>query len=78
QYGLSDSLHQCATVVEVEEQLLRTFFPHAFNNPHPLVQMPRASVSAKSWDVYAAHVDAQAERLTVAAFFKPAKTENAP
>ncbi|EGH15265.1 hypothetical protein Pgy4_19734, partial [Pseudomonas savastanoi pv. glycinea str. race 4] len=78
QYGLSDSLHNCATVVEVEELLLRTFFRQAFSNDHPLVQMPRASVSAMSWEVYAAHIDALAERLTVAAFFKPAQAEKAP
>ncbi|WP_024691659.1 DUF726 domain-containing protein [Pseudomonas tremae] len=71
QYGLDAALHQCATVVEVEELLLKTFFRHAFNNEHPLVQMPRASVGAMGWEVYAAHVDALAERLTVAAFFKP-------
>ncbi|MFA1045612.1 DUF726 domain-containing protein [Pseudomonas ficuserectae] len=78
QYGLSDSLHNCATVVEVEELLLRTFFRQAFSNDHPLVQMPRASVSAMSWEVYAAHIDALAERLTVAAFFKPEQAEKAP
>ncbi|KPX21124.1 hypothetical protein ALQ08_01601 [Pseudomonas syringae pv. delphinii] len=78
QYGLDDALHQCATVVEVEELLLRTFFRHAFSSAHPLVQMPRASVRAMSWEVYAAHVDTLAERLTVAAFFKPAQSEKAP
>ncbi|CZT31047.1 hypothetical protein PCPL58_4591 [Pseudomonas cerasi] len=78
QYGLGDALHQCATVVEVEELLLRTFFRHAFNSAHPLVQMPRASVRAMSWDIYAAHVDALAERLTVAAFFKTAQPDEAP
>ncbi|MCF5470056.1 DUF726 domain-containing protein [Pseudomonas syringae] len=72
QYGLDDALHHCATVVEVEELLLKTFFRQAFNTAHPLVQMPRASVRALSWEVYAAHVDTLAERLTVAAFFKPA------
>ncbi|EPN63352.1 hypothetical protein A244_02412, partial [Pseudomonas syringae pv. actinidiae ICMP 18807] len=58
--------------------LLRTFFRHAFNSTHPLVQMPRTSVRAMSWEVYAAHVDTLAERLTVAAFFKPAQAEKAP
>lgn len=71
QYELGDALHQCATVVEVEELLLRSFFRHAFPAGHPLVEMPRASVSAMPWEVYAAHIDALAERLTVSAFFKP-------
>ncbi|RMP74036.1 hypothetical protein ALQ16_201969 [Pseudomonas syringae pv. actinidiae] len=31
-----------------------------------------------SWEVYAAHVDTLAERLTVAAFFKSAQAEEAP
>ncbi|KAA8708443.1 DUF726 domain-containing protein [Pseudomonas cannabina] len=75
QYGLDDALHHCATVVEVEELLLKTFFRQAFNSAHPLVQMPRASVRALSWEVYAAHVDALAERLTVTAFFKPAQAD---
>jgi hypothetical protein len=75
QYDLGDALHHCATVVEVEELLLRTFFHHAFPTGHPLVRMPRASVQAMPWDVYAAHIDALAERLTVAAFFKPGDTD---
>lgn len=76
QYDLGDALHQCAMVVEVEELLLRAFFHHAFPAGHPLVEMPRASVRAMPWDVYAAHVDALAEQLTVSAVFKPANAVN--
>lgn len=70
QYDLGDELHHCATVVEVEELLLSAFFRHAFPTGHPLVEMPRASVRAMPWEVYAAHIDALAERLTVTAMFK--------
>ena len=75
QYGLGDALHHCATVVEVEELLLRTFFQHAFPTGHPLIEMPRTSVQAMPWEIYAAYIDALAERLTVAAFFKPAEMD---
>ncbi|MCF5707888.1 DUF726 domain-containing protein [Pseudomonas syringae] len=78
QYDLGDALHQCATVVEVEELLLRTFFQHAFTAAHPLAKMPRASVKAMPWDVYARHIDTLAERLTVSSFFKPAGTDSEP
>ncbi|RMT76759.1 hypothetical protein ALP40_05286 [Pseudomonas viridiflava] len=78
QYDLGDALHQCATVVEVEELLLRTFFQHAFTAAHPLAEMPRASVKAMPWDVYARHIDTLAERLTVSSFFKPAGTDSEP
>ena len=70
QYDLGDALYHCATVVEVEELLLSAFFRHAFPAGHPLVEMPRASVRAMPWDIYAAHIDALAERLTVAAMFR--------
>lgn len=70
QYGLGEALHHCATVVEVEELLLGTFFKHAFAPGHPLATMPRASVRAMPWEVYAAHIDMLAERLTVTAIFK--------
>ncbi|CAM3215880.1 hypothetical protein BZK31_21290 [Pseudomonas floridensis] len=75
QYDLGDALHHCATVVEVEELLLRTFFQHAFTAAHPLAEMPRASVRAMPWDVYARHIDTLAERLTVSSFFRPAGDE---
>lgn len=81
QYGLDEALHQCATVVEVEALLLRSFFRHAFVDDHPLVQAliqaPRANVRAMPWTVYAGHVDALAERLTVAASLKPVPTDKA-
>jgi pimeloyl-ACP methyl ester carboxylesterase len=70
QYDLGEALHQCATVVEVEELLLSAFFRHAFPAGHPLVEMPRASVQLMPWDVYAAHIEALAARLTVTAMFK--------
>ena len=78
QYDLGEALHQCATVVEVEELLLRTFFQHAFTKTHPLAEMPLASVKAMPWDVYARHVDTLAERLTVGSIFKPASNEELP
>lgn len=78
QYDLGEALHQCATVVEVEELLLRTFFQHAFTKTHPLAEMPIASVKAMPWDVYARHVDTLAERLTVGSIFKPASNEELP
>lgn len=78
QYDLGDALHHCATVVEVEELLLGTFFRHAFTAAHPLAQMPRASVKAMPWDVYARHVDTLAERLTVGSIFKPASNDDVP
>ncbi len=78
QYDLGEALHQCATVVEVEELLLRTFFQHAFTKAHPLAEMPIASVKAMPWDVYARHVDTLAERLTVGSIFKPASNEELP
>ncbi|RRV09574.1 DUF726 domain-containing protein [Pseudomonas sp. v388] len=77
QYELGDALHNCATVVEVEELLLKSFFRHAFPAGHPLVEMPRTSVRAMPWEVYAAHIDALAERLTVAALFKQADADAA-
>lgn len=75
QYDLGDALHHCATVVEVEELLLSAFFRHAFPAGHPLVEMPRTSVRAMPWDIYAAHIDALAERLTVAAVFRSSESD---
>ena len=71
QYDLGDALHHCATVVEVEALLLKTFFRHAFTALHPLAETPMASVRAMPWDVYARHIDTLAERLTVTSFFRP-------
>lgn len=81
QYGLDEALHQCASVVEVEVLLLRSFFRHAFVDDHPLVQAliqaPQATVRAMPWAEYAGHVDALAERLTLAASLKPVPTDRA-
>ncbi|WP_459748808.1 DUF726 domain-containing protein [Pseudomonas sp. 3A(2025)] len=82
QYGLDEALHQCASVIEVEALLLRSFFRHAFVDEHPvvqaLVQAPRAIVRAMPWAVYAGHVDALAERLTVATSLKSAAAGKVP
>ncbi|KQQ54964.1 hypothetical protein ASF84_16780 [Pseudomonas sp. Leaf127] len=82
QYGLGEALHQCATVVEVEVLLLRSFFRHAFADDHPfvqaLIQAPQAHVRAMPWAVYARHVDALAERLTLAASFRAADASTGP
>ncbi|WNW12024.1 DUF726 domain-containing protein [Pseudomonas sp. DTU_2021_1001937_2_SI_NGA_ILE_001] len=72
QYGLGQALHHCATVVEVEALLLRTFFRQAFIEGHPLALASPASVRSMPWAVYAGYVDQLAERLTLARSFRTA------
>nr|WP_290447694.1 DUF726 domain-containing protein [Pseudomonas sp. 21LCFQ02] len=78
QYDLGNALHHCATVVEVEALLLRTFFAHAFVDDHPLAQAPLSSIRSMPWDAYARHIDELAERLTLAASFKTVSPSTAP
>lgn len=78
QYDLENALHHCATVVEVEALLLRTFFAHAFVDDHPLAQAPLSSVRSMPWDTYARHIDELAERLTLAASLRTASPATVP
>ncbi|MDR9752957.1 DUF726 domain-containing protein [Pseudomonas sp. SZMC_28357] len=69
-YELGSQLHKCGNIIETEELLVKSFFRHAFPDGHPLSRDPLANARAMSRDTYFKHIDALAERLTVASYFK--------
>jgi hypothetical protein len=74
-YELGSKAHRCVSVLEIEELLIKTFFQHAFPDGHPLANAPLNAAKLMSREVYFKHIDALAERLTVASYFKPATVE---
>jgi len=69
-YDLGPQRHQCGTVLETEELLMKAFFRNAFPDGHPLSRDPKANAKAMTRDTYFKHIDALAERLTVGSYFK--------
>jgi hypothetical protein len=69
-YDLGSELHQCASVMETEALLIRKFFQHAFPDGHPLANAPVLCAREMARETYFRHIDALAERITVASYFK--------
>ena len=69
-FELGDDLHDCATILELEAALVRTFFSNAFADGHVLCHSPEKVLETLSAEHYFKHVDALAERLTLTSYFK--------
>ena len=74
-YELGSKVHRCASVLETEKLLIKTFFQHAFPDGHPLANAPLTAAKVMSREVYFKHIDALAELLTVASYFKPSTVD---
>ena len=69
-FDLGNDRQTCAAVVELEALLIRQVFDNAFPDGHAFSRSPIAAVKAMSADTYFRHVDALAERLTLASYLK--------
>ncbi|MNJ54692.1 hypothetical protein D3C77_501460 [compost metagenome] len=75
-YELDSKANRCISVLETEELLIKTFFEHAFPGGHPLANAPLTAAKAMSREDYFKHIDALAERLTVASYFKASTVDD--
>jgi len=69
-FDLGNDRQRCGAVVELEALLLQHVFDNAFPEGHAFGHSPIAVVKAMPTDTYFSHVDALAERLTLASYFK--------
>lgn len=69
-FDLGNDRQTCAAVVELEALLIRKVFDNAFPDGHAFSRSPIATVKAMPADTYFKHVDALAERLTLASYLK--------
>lgn len=69
-FDLGNDRQRCGAVVELEALLVRQVFDNAFPEGHAFSSSPIATVKAMSADTFFSHVDALAERLTLASYVK--------
>ncbi|MNJ52366.1 hypothetical protein D3C77_476970 [compost metagenome] len=69
-FDLGNDRQRCGAVVELEALLVRQVFDNAFPEGHAFSSSPIAAVKAMPADTYFSHVDALAERLTLASYVK--------
>jgi len=69
-FDLDDVRQNCAAVIELEALLIRQVFDNAFPDGHAFSRSTIAAVKAMPADTYFGHVDALAERLTLASYVK--------
>lgn len=69
-FELGEELHDCATILELEASLVCKFFKNAFPEGHALSRSPLKVLETLSAEYYFKHVDALAERLTLASYIK--------
>ncbi|VXC97625.1 conserved hypothetical protein [Pseudomonas sp. 8Z] len=69
-FGLCNERQKCGAVVELEALLIRQVFDNAFPEGHAFSFSPINAVKAMPSNTYFSHVDALAERLTLASYVK--------
>jgi pimeloyl-ACP methyl ester carboxylesterase len=73
-FDLGNGRQTCSSVVELEALLIRQVFDNAFPDGHAFSHSTIAVVKAMPADTYFKHVDALAERLTLASYLKSPST----
>lgn len=77
-FELTEELHDCATILELEAALVGKFFSNAFPGGHALSDVSAATLKTLSNTQYFEHVDALAEQLTLTSYFKSPASQSKP